>query len=412
MKAMREAPTAEAAAHRRGHPAPLVFHLGAALAAYQGAVAAAPAAGSPGFPWHPDIDAPTGPSPLPHDVAKEALHRLAQIGEGIRAWQQHPYRREAAARPVLWQSGASRLLDFSNGNGGPVVLVVPSLINTADVLDLTPETSFLETLAAVGLAPVLLDWGAPGFAEAAFDLDRYITARLLPAWSFLEGRGGRRPALLGYCMGGTLAAALAAALPGAPGLVAIGAPWAFGGGAGLAADLRAGARQMGAARLGSLIEGTVQAFGLVPSALFEQLFAMIDPMQVARKFQRFATLDPGGSRAERFVAVEDWLADGRAMAGPAAHDLLVRWHLEDALALGHWDCLGRSVRPEAIQCPALIVTGRRDHIAPPVMAGPLAQRIPGAVHLEADLGHVGMIISRKARADVIEPVVAFLSALA
>ncbi|MEO0912345.1 MAG: hypothetical protein AAFY59_05060 [Pseudomonadota bacterium] len=402
---------AEVAAHRRGRPAPLIFHLGTAVAAYQAAIAAAPAAGREDFPWHPALARGARGAPPAADVLHEALARLRKTEAGIRAWQTHPYRRPDAARRVLWQSGATRLLEYGRGPGRPV-LVIPSLINTAAILDLTPATSFLDALAARGLRPVLLDWGPPGPLEAAFDLERYVTARLLPAASFLEGESGQRAALLGYCMGGTLAAILAASLPGAPALLTIGAPWAFGGGTGLAADMRLGARHVGAARLRGLLDAAAATFGLVPAALFDQLFALINPLQVARKFQRFAEMAPESAAAERFVALEDWLADGRAMSGPAAVDLLVRWQVEDALADGGWRCIGRPVRPEEIACPALVITGRRDHIAPTALAAPLAERIPGARHLEVDLGHVGMVVSARAGRDVIDPAVAFLHGLA
>lgn len=399
--------SAEVAPHRRGRPAPLVFHLASAIAAYQAAIAAAPAAGRAEFPWHADLERPVGQAPNAPDVLRASLARLRQTEAGIRAWQSHPFRRPANLRPVLWQSGSTRLLDYGQG-AGPPVLVIPSLINTADILDLTPETSFLGKLAAAGLSPVLLDWGAPGAAEAGFDLERYITARLLPAASFLEGRRGQTAALLGYCMGGTLAAILAASLPGAPGLVTIGAPWKFTGGHGMAADIRQGARQFSADRLADSLAAAAATFGLVPAALFDQLFALINPLQVARKFQRFAAMSQTGAEAERFVALEDWLAEGRAMSGPAATDLLVRWHVEDALASGAWTCLGRAVRPEAIACPSLVITGLRDHIAPTALAAPLAQGVRDAAHREVDLGHVGMVISGRASPDVIDPAVAFL----
>ncbi|QHQ37031.1 alpha/beta hydrolase [Algicella marina] len=394
--------------HRRGHPAPLIFHLCAAITSYQAAVAGAPAAAEEAFPWHPDITPPSQ-APAPLAVAEAALARLRQAEEGIRAWQQHPYQRPETVRPVLWQAGSTRLLDY--GGAGPVVLVVPSLINSADILDLTPNASFLAALSAKGLRPVLLDWGAPERAEAGLDLGQYIAGRLLPAWMFLEGWSGRRPPLLGYCMGGSLVAALAATMPGAPGLVTIGAPWSFAGGTGLAAEIRLGARQMGAAKLDRIIDGLTAAFGLVPAATFQHLFALVDPMQAARKFRAFAAMPQDGKAAERFVALEDWLADGRAMSGPATRDLLVRWQIADALDRGDWHCLGRAARPEEIHCPAMVVTGLRDHIATSATTRPLTRRLPAPLTLETGLGHVGMVVSRNSRREVVDPVVAFLSAL-
>ena len=64
-------------------------------------------------------------------------------------------------------------------------LVVPSLINQSQVLDLLPGASMLRFLAAGGTRPLLVDWGAPGELERSFTLTDYVAGRLarLPLWS-------------------------------------------------------------------------------------------------------------------------------------------------------------------------------------------------------------------------------------
>ena len=74
---------------------------------------------------------------------------------------------------------ARRGCSITGPAGGAPVLVVPSLINRAYVLDLLPEASLLRHLVgAPALRPLLLDWGAPGEAERGFGLDDYIAGRL------------------------------------------------------------------------------------------------------------------------------------------------------------------------------------------------------------------------------------------
>ena len=95
-----------------------------------------------------------------------------------------------------------------------------------------------------------MDWGAPGPAEAGFDLDAYgaraAAARRSPGRARLAG--GPVP-VVGYCMGGTLAVGLAARAPeDVAALVTIGAPWDFASTRGLAGGLRAMIRAEGAAR--------------------------------------------------------------------------------------------------------------------------------------------------------------------
>ncbi len=391
---------------RRGKPDPLPFHLGYAAAGYHQAVMAAPAAQEPGFPWHPALGAPNS-TPNQIAVAEAALARLRAMTEGLKQWQNHRYSRKMAEMPVIWQAGSTKLRDYAPGSTGQPVMVIPSLINRPYILDLDPDRSMLRAMAQAELRPVLVDWGAPGFDESKFDLDAYVTARLFPAAAFLSGQAGRPAALLGYCMGGALAAALAARMP-VPAMVTIGAPWSFDDSTGLAAEIRGMLRQIGAAKLRNQLDSMISAFGVVPDLLIQHLFAQIKPFDAARKFRRFAALEPDSAAARRFVALEDWLADGVSMAGPAACDLLIDWHLANTLPRGGWQVMGRPVLADDIRCPTLVIAGQRDTIAPSGMATPLAEAIPGARLQTPDLGHVGMIIGRKAPELVWSEVIDFL----
>ena len=173
-----------AAAHRVGEPSPLIFHLGAALTAYTFALLAAPRADSPDFPWADGLAgsaAALGGDLDQIEIACEIAARLKATVAGLETWQAHPYRRTLADPPAIWEAGCSRLLDYGAAPeaadpAGRPVLVVPSLINRAYVLDLVPGRSLLRWLAAQGLRPLLLDWGTPGPAEAGFDLEAYGTA--------------------------------------------------------------------------------------------------------------------------------------------------------------------------------------------------------------------------------------------
>ena len=73
------------------------------------------------------------------------------------------------------------------------MLVVPSLINRWEVLDLTAEKSLLRAMAAHGLRPYLVDWGTPNDEERRFDIAR-PTSRASSARSpsSPSGRAARR----------------------------------------------------------------------------------------------------------------------------------------------------------------------------------------------------------------------------
>ena len=291
------------------------------------------------------------------------------------------------------------------------MLVAPSLINRAYILDLAPRWSMLRWLAAEGLRPVLLDWGAPGREEAGFTLDDYGAQRLLPALRHLQATAGRPVALMGYCMGGTLAAGLAARAPeGVAALATIGAPWDFASTRGVAGGLRAMIRAQGPERIARQIDALGDAFGLAPVSIFQMLFALVNPMQAAIKFQKLARLDPASAAARHFVALEDWLADGVPMAAPAARELLIDWQIRNVTATGAWRFLGGAVDPGAIRMPVRAFCGIRDSIAPPALAFGLPAAIPGAEVIQPRTGHVGMVVGSAARAQVWRPMASFLHA--
>jgi polyhydroxyalkanoate synthase len=401
-----------------GEPSPLIFHLGAALSTYSQALLAAPRADSPRFPWSAEVGAEAralGPDLDQIQIAAEIAARLSATLRGLEIWQAHPYRREMVEPPAIWREGSTRLLDYgatpeARDPAGPPVLVVPSLINQAYVLDLRPGRSFLRWLAAQGARPLLLDWGVPAGAERAFDLDAYGARRLLPAVEIAARLGGGPAPLLGYCMGGTLTAGLAARRPDLVArLATIGAPWDFTSTEGIAGGFRTLLRAQGPARLEAMVGTLGAALGAVPVSLFQMLFAFVNPIQAAVKFQRLARLDPAGAEATHFVALEDWLADGMPMTAPAARDLLVDWQIRNLTARREWRFLGAAVDPGTILAPTLVFAGRKDTIAPPALAHPLARMIPGARLARPATGHVGMVVGSHAEAEVWRPVAEFLA---
>ncbi len=316
-----------------------------------------------------------GPAPSGPAIAAEAAF-LA----GIRAWRAHPWCRDLPDPPIRWREGSARLLDY--GGDGPRVLFVPSLVNRWTVLDLMQGHSMMRWLAAEGVHPLLLDWGAP---EPSFSLTDHIAGRLVRA---MEAVGGRH-FLAGYCMGGTFAAAAAALRPDLlSGLILLAAPWDFHAGE---VDLL---HKLTATR--ALLEPMLADIRTVPVDLLQMLFALDDPAAIAEKFRRFAGLDPEGAPARLFVALEDWLNDGVPLSGAVARECLHDWYAENQPMRGTWRVAGLAVDPARIVLPAFVAVPRRDRIVPPESALALARALPNATLLDVDGGHVGMAAGRSA----------------
>jgi len=344
--------------------------------------------------------------------------RFASFLDGVVGYRHHPYRRPLQEKPVLWQAGGTRLRDYRTGSGGraikgraikgkarPRLLVVPSLINRHYILDLLENASFLGYLAARGCDPFVVDWGAPGNAERALDLTGYVVDRLEAALARVRAEPGGPVFVIGYCMGGLLALALAQRrMPDLAGFIALATPW----------DFHVGSKRE-AQRLGTFgfsLAPLIDTLGELPADILQSLFSSLDPFQVLRKFQSFAALDPESPEALRFVALEDWLNDGVALAGRVAHECLVGWYGENTPGRGQWRIGGLRVDPTRLLLPSLVVVPSADRIVPPESALSLGRSIPGASLLTPAIGHVGMMAGTQAPARVWQPLLHWIAAAA
>jgi polyhydroxyalkanoate synthase subunit PhaC len=319
----------------------------------------------------------------------EITRRAKSYFAGLEAYRRHPYRRRDAGAPVLWHEGTTRLLDYSRDTAGPVVLVVPSLINRFYVLDLLPELSFLRYLAERGLRPLVVDWDVPGKEERDFGLTDYITRRLESAFDAALHLSRGPIGVAGYCMGGLFALALALCRPDETACLALLAtPWDFH------AERAQPARFLGV--IADCLPLLCDRQGTLPVEVIQSLFFMLDPFSAERKFTRFAALDPNGDEARAFVALEDWVNDGVPLAAAVARDCAQSWYGDNEPARGQWQIGGEAVDPKLLRPPALVVVPSRDRIVPPSSAEPLAAALAGVTVLRPPLGHVGMMSAARA----------------
>lgn len=320
--------------------------------------------------------------------------------DGLSAWRRHPFRRPAVEPPVLAAEGASRLLDFGRSDErAATVLLVPSLVNPAFVLDLLPGASLVEELRNAGLRPVLLDWGSPGAAEADYGVDACV-GRLLRLAETLAGESADRVHLVGYCMGGTLTLAAALLRPDLfARLALLAAPW----------DFHAGDHS--ARRLAGLALPAIPLFERLPAIGPEMagaFFAALSPLATLKKFARFSQLDPASPEARIFVALEDWANGGPPLAAGVAIEVLRDWYALNRPAAGLWRIDGTPVDPARLALPVLAAVPRADRIVPPEGALGLAGGLVADLLLRPTGGHVGMVVGRRAADELRRPLARWL----
>jgi len=308
--------------------------------------------------------------------------------EGLRRYQEAQREPPPEPMPVVAEARGAMLRGY--GGEGPPVLFIPSLINPPTVLDLGSGNSLLRWLSRNGHRPLLLDWGWPDDRRRGLSVAHHVEEIALPLIRSLD----EPPALVGYCLGGTMGIA-AAGLTQVRGLATIAAPWRFSG-------FPDEARAM-LARLWDHGRPVAERLGVLPMELLQNAFWSLDPARTVSKFERFAGQQ--GEDALSFIRLEDWANDGPPIPEAAARELFEDFFAADLPGRGQWRVGGSAVDPAALRCPILNIASTVDRIVPHATATQAGER------LDLDLGHVGMVVGGRAPERLWEPLSAWLSRL-
>lgn len=349
----------------------------------------------------------SGPKPLPFQLSMASVAASGLAGgtafsgdtlqnffAGIKKYQAHPFKRSVPRLPMVWEAGEAGLLrakPLEHTHKTPVVLI-PSMVNKSDILDLLENRSLVRWLAGQGFDTYLYDWGNAAQDEGQQNADDAMAQRLIPA---LESLGGP-VLLLGYCMGGLFAAAAASLRPDlVRGVVMLAAPWNFH-------DEKAALKS----RL-TLMKPTaipfMKQYNRLPESWMQAIFATLDPEGSIRKFSSFATMAEEDPRVPVFMAVEDWLNEGLDLPAGIAMMCMEEWYERNLPHLGEWAVCGKPVRAEDLKVPTFVVAAREDKIVPLDSALAFADKRIKGDRLIAATGHVGLIASGKAVSDIWKP---------
>lgn len=349
----------------------------------------------------------SGPKPLPFQLGMASLASAGLAGgtafsqetlqdffKGIQKYQSHPFRRAMPPLPVAWEEGQARLLKAQQGAAKyavPVVLI-PSMVNKSDILDLLPDRSLLRWLAAQGFDPYLFDWGDPVQDGAQATFDDALAERLVKAVESLN----RPVLLLGYCMGGLFAAALSALRPDlVHGCLLLATPWNFH-------DERAAMKNR-LSLMKPMAVPYMKQYSRLPDSWMQAVFATLDPEGTLRKFSSFTAMPEGDPREAVFVAVEDWLNEGIDLPASIATTCMEEWYERNLPFKGEWIVGGKPIVASDLKVPTFVVAAKDDRIVPPDSALAFAdQRVKGE-RLLCPTGHVGLIAGRHAMDAIWKP---------
>ncbi len=335
----------------------------------------------------------------------EAKASMEKVVEGLRRYQLHPYQRPPQRASIIWSDGEARILWYAaspksqkNATVKKSILMIPSMINGAEILDILPEErSFIRWLSMQGFDVFVLEWGNLREDPELASLDSAVGVKLVRAVTWLKSEIDTPLCGIGYCMGGLfLAAAETLTSNVFDSLVFIATPWNFKAGAkGNFAEAVSAWAPDGLRR--------VRHLDYMPNEWLQMIFAGVDPSQVARKFSAFADMKAGSVEEKLFVAVEDWVNGGGDLPSGIIQQAIKDWYVDNQAVSGQWMINHQKIDARTIQKPSLVIVPAKDKIVPPASAKPLSTQIKGAYILTPDCGHNSMMVGSKAEKEVWQP---------
>lgn len=317
-------------------------------------------------------------------------------------------------KETVWRKNKAQLYRYSRTkpvtHKTPILCVMP-LINRAYILDLRPGQSFIEYLVAQGYDVFLLDWGEAGDEDRDIDLTQMITKYISRAMRKVVQLTGQPLTLLGYCIGGALAACTAAMYAEGPSqdlitnLILMTTPIDF---------TDSGLFGVWTAEGVFPIDLLTQTYPAVPATFPDVGSKMLQPLSSA--IGQYTKLDEK-MRSPSFdvrgwQAMYRWVNDGVPFPAAAYHQWITEFYQHNKLMKGTLEMDGRKVLLSNIRCPLLNIVASNDIIAPRTTTSAILGQVASTDKQELIVkgGHVGIVVGKGAQADLWPKVNAWLAA--
>lgn len=301
---------------------------------------------------------------------------------------------------VVWTLNKSRLLRYlptkpvETKKRTPLLLVF-ALMSRAYIIDLRPESSFVQFMANKGYDIYLLDWGSPGHEDRNLKFDDFVLDYLPRAIRKMQRVSGSEEfSMLGWCIGAILATCYAALRPEqVKNLVLLTAPLDF-------TDLDS------TGGFGKWVKGgyvnperIVTAFGNMPADMLNTGAKMLKPVEnYLGSYLRLLENIDNPRFVEGWHAMNTWVEDPIPMPGAVFRQLISEIFLGNKIVKGTLQLKGETVHLENVRANLLNLIADADHITPSCESENLLPRFGSEdkQFITMKAGHIGIMLSGNA----------------
>ena len=311
-------------------------------------------------------------------------------------------------KDVVYQDGHVKLLHYvpvrAAAELAPPLLIVYSLVNRYDMIDLQPDRSIVRRLLGLGADLYVIDWGYPTPSDRWTTMDDYVET-LGDCADVIRARHGlEKLDVLGICQGGFFTLCYAALNPErVRNLITMIVPVDFDLDQTLMAKL---ARNTDVDRM-------VDTLGNVPGRLIAQQFLMRSPFaQYIQKYADLVDLFEDRDGLLTFLRMEKWINDSPDHPGETFRTWIKDCYQQNKLVKGSFVLGDRTVNLRDVTMPILNLYGERDDIVEPASSAALGNYV-GSQDVTVQsfpVGHIGMYVSGKTQQRLPATIVDWLGA--
>ncbi|WP_404330970.1 alpha/beta fold hydrolase [Mesobacillus maritimus] len=299
---------------------------------------------------------------------------------------------EHSPRQMVWRKNKTVLWHYpaKEKKYSTPLFFVYSLLNKPYILDISPDTSVIAGLTKRGYDVYLLDWGNPGYEDDDISFDSYILDYLEKGVKrALRHSGAEDISVVGYCLGGTIAAIFAAItdLP-IKNLIVATVPIDYS--VGVAPEKWLEGLQNGAIS----VDRWVDVYGTIPPAVVEAMFKTLAPINIS-PYVGLMSRAHDTRYVDKWRRMDKWLNDAAPFAGAALKQMFNDLMKDNKLVKGEMVIGGRRVDLSNIDCNFFAVSSANDGLIAEGQSLPIMDLVSSddKTYKVVQAGHVSLALS-------------------